>query len=526
VLGGVLGFVAGLGLATLILGILSAIGFAPSDTRLTVLPSSFVITLVVGVLVTMVCAVAPALRAGRVPPLAALRDVSIDRTSRSRRRLIVGAVAIVVSALGVTMGLTSSTTWLIPGVAGLFIAMVAFGPALVSPFTMALVRPLRRLRGVTGEIAARNAARSPERTALTASALAICLALLIGVSTLGTSLVASFRHTVAQQFNGDVAVTANGNGRSGGLPASVLNEVKKLPQVDTAVAFGFSALRDESPTATGKNKAIVVMTVNPDGAKRMVRINFLSGGWDGISGDRVLISKSKATSDHLALGDTIPASLLSGKKLNLRVSGVFDSNFLGDVVADRALFEQSGSPMFDAQVLAIAASGVSNEALKAAVQPITALVPIAKVQTRTEFIDAQVSQVQGILNFIYALLGMSVYIAVLGIVLTLLLSVYERRRELGLVRAIGMTRGQVRSSVRWESIVTAAIGAVLGVVLGVVLGWIVVKALVDQGLNTFAVSVPSIVVFTIAAMVFAVVAAWWPSRRAAKADILQAIATT
>ena len=127
---------------------------------------------------------------------------------------------------------------------------------------------------------------------------------------------------------------------------------------------------------------------------------------------------------------------------------------------------------------------------------------------------------------INALLLLAIIIAVLGIVLTLLLSVYERRRELGLVRAIGMTRGQVRSSVRWESIVTAAIGAVLGVSLGLVLGWIVVKALVDQGLNTFAVSVPSIIVFTIAAMVFAVVAAWWPSRRAAKADILQAIATT
>jgi putative ABC transport system permease protein len=137
-----------------------------------------------------------------------------------------------------------------------------------------------------------------------------------------------------------------------------------------------------------------------------------------------------------------------------------------------------------------------------------------------------VQQVSGILNFIYALLGMSVFIAVLGIVLTLMLSVYERRRELGLVRAIGMTRRQVRSSVRWESIVTAVIGATMGVVLGVSLGWIVVKALADQGLNTFAVSITSVVLFTVMAMLFAVAAAWFPSRRAAKADILQAIATT
>jgi putative ABC transport system permease protein len=257
-----------------------------------------------------------------------------------------------------------------------------------------------------------------------------------------------------------------------------------------------------------------------------MQLDFLAGGWQGLQGDHVLISKDKASTDHLAVGDTIPASFLMGAKVKLTVGGVFDSGFLGDVVADRSLLQQSGTPMFDLQILVTGKGGIADTALKEAVRTVTDAVPIAKVQTRTEFIDAQVSQVQGILNFIYALLGMSVFIAVLGIVLTLLLSVYERRRELGLVRAIGMTRGQVRSSVRWESIVTAAIGAVLGVVLGVVLGWIVVKALVDQGLNTFAVSVPSIVVFTIAAMVFAVVAAWWPSRRAAKADILQAIATT
>lgn len=526
VVGGVLGFLAGLGLATLILGILGAIGFAPSDTRLTVNPSSFVITLIVGVVVTLVCAVAPALRAGRVPPLAALRDVSIDRTSHSRRRLWVGVASVVISAIGVALGLTSSTTWLVPGVAGLFVAMVAFGPAVVRPISLGLVKPLRRLRGVTGEIAARNAARSPERTALTASALAICLALLIGVSSLGSSIVASLRHTVAEQFNGDVAITASGNGRSGGLPPTVLSAVQKLPQVEAALAVGFSALRDESPSAAGSNKALVVMTVNPEGADRLVKITFVTGGWADLSGDKVLISKKKATSDGLQVGDTIPASFLSGQKVTLTVAGVFDSKILGDVVTDRTLLEQSGSPMFDLQVLALAKSGVTDQALKSAVKPITDLVPIAKVQTRSEFIDSQVSTVQGFLNFIYALLGMSVFIAVLGIVLTLLLSVYERRRELGLVRAIGMTRRQVRSSVRWESIVTAIIGAVLGVLLGVALGWIVVKALVDQGLNTFAVSVPTIAVFTIAAMLFAVVAAWLPSRRAAKADILQAIATT
>jgi putative ABC transport system permease protein len=169
---------------------------------------------------------------------------------------------------------------------------------------------------------------------------------------------------------------------------------------------------------------------------------------------------------------------------------------------------------------------VSTADAQAAIDQVAEQYPTAKVQTREGFIDDQAKQVDGFLNFIYALLGMSVFIAVLGIVITLLLAVYERRRELGLVRAIGMTRPQVRSSIRWEAAITAVLGALMGTVLGLTLGYIVVKALEDQGLNSFSVSLPSIVVFVIASIVVAVVAAWVPARRAANADVLQAIATT
>jgi putative ABC transport system permease protein len=523
VLGGLLGFVAGIGLATAILTLLRALSVAPTESGLSIHPASFVWTMIVGIFVTLACAVMPSIRAGRVPPLAALRDVSIDRTSHSRRRLAVGVVSLVISVVGVIIGLTGSTIWLVPGIAGLFVAMVAFGPAMVRPLSSAMVRPLRAVRGVTGEIAARNAARSPERTALTSAALAICLALLIGVSTLGTSLVSSFKHTVAAQFRGDIAITAGGNGSGGGLPPAVLDDVLKLPQVDHAIAFGGAALRADD----GSNKALTIVTINADQAGSMIKLDFIGGGgWADVHGSDVAVSKDKAKELGVAKGDTITASFLEGNKVSLKVAGIFDSNFLGGIVADRALFQTSTVARFDAQVLATGKGGISNADLKTAVKTVTDKVPIAKTQTRAEFIDSQVQQVSGILNFIYALLGMSVFIAVLGIVLTLMLSVYERRRELGLVRAIGMTRRQVRSSVRWESIVTAVIGATMGVALGVSLGWIVVKALADQGLNTFAVSITSVVVFTVLAMLFAVAAAWFPSRRAAKADILQAIATT
>ena len=518
--GGILGFVAGLGLASLILSGLSAAGFAPSDSALTVEPMSFVLTFVIGVIVTLICAVFPALRAGRVPPLAAMRDVSIDRSGRSRRRAILGGISLVVAIIGLVAGLGGNTLALVPAVIGLFVAVIAFGPLVVGPLATSLTRPLRAMRGVTGEMAARNAARSPERTALTAAALGICLALLVGVATLGSSVTQSFKNTLGEQFQGDISVSSASP--EGSLPTTVLEEMLTLPAVDNAVAFGAGYLRSGGNTSKG----LGLVTVNRDGAEALIKVDFTAGGWEELTGSNVIVSVDKAESKGYTLGSTIDAAYLNGTPVTLTVVGIFDSDFLGGIVADRSLMTDSATPFFEQTILASGASGVSTENLKSAVKTVTNEYPTAKTQTRGEFIDSQIAQLGGFLNFIYALLMMSVFIAVLGIVLTLLLSVYERRRELGLVRAIGMTRSQVRSSVRWESIVTALLGAAMGVSLGIALGWIVVQALKDEGLNTFSLSPVAVVGFTLMAIVFAVVAAWWPARKAAKADILQAIATT
>ena len=182
--------------------------------------------------------------------------------------------------------------------------------------------------------------------------------------------------------------------------------------------------------------------------------------------------------------------------------------------------------LLDWQVLVQSASGYSAGEAEDAIRAVTDQYPTSELRTKDEFIDEQAAQVDTFLNFIYALLGMSIFIAILGIVITLLLAVYERRRELGLVRAVGMTRPQVRGSVRWEAVITALIGSTFGVSLGLALGWIVVRALRDEGLNDFSMSVSSIVAFVVMSVVVAVIAAWIPARRAAKADILEAIATT
>jgi putative ABC transport system permease protein len=177
-------------------------------------------------------------------------------------------------------------------------------------------------------------------------------------------------------------------------------------------------------------------------------------------------------------------------------------------------------------VAALSASGVSKSKLDSALKTFALQYPSAKVQSKSAFIDEQIDNLSVVLNLIYGLLAMSVFIAVLGIVLTLLLGVYERRRELGLMRAIGTTRRQIRGSVRWEAVITAVLGALMGLVLGLTLGWIVVTALKDQGLNKFSVAPGSLVTFAILAVVLALLAALVPSRRAARAPILEAIATT
>jgi len=521
--GGLLGFAGGVGLAALILAALQATGFGIEDAPLTVKAGVLVTTMIVGILVTLVCAIVPALRAGRVPPLAAMRDVSVDRSDVSRARLVTGAVFAVVAIGGTAAGLSGDPAWLGLGIVGLFVSLVVLGPLFAGPIARLLTAPLARTRGVTGEIAGRNAATSPKRTALTAGALGIGLALLVGVSTLGSSIRSSIRETIGSQFRGDFAVSTGDDQGIGGLPIALSEQLNELPEVGDALGIGVSLVRI---VEGGEPDEELVLTVDPQRAEGIYDLDFTEGGWAGLDAGSVLVDVDKAADEGWSVGSTVDVVLLDGTTQAVTVGGVFEGDGFGTVIVDRQLFAGQTTDLFDFQVLVSTADGVSEGEARAAISPVVERYPTADLKTRGEFIDDQSAQVDGFLNFIYALLLMSVFIAILGIVITLLLAVYERRRELGLVRAIGMTRPQVRSSIRWEAVITAIIGSIMGTALGLALGWIVVSALEDEGLNTFSVSPSSIGLFVVAAIVFAVVAAWIPARKAAKSDILQAIATT
>ena len=519
--GSLLGCIGGIGLATGILGLLSAVGFGPGDTSLVLHPTGFIVTMVVGILVTVVCAIAPAIRSGRVPPLAAMRDVAIDHADASRTRKIVGGLALVGAVVLVAMGLSGNTLALGGGAAGLFLALIALGPFVATPVANLASPVLTKLRGASGTMAGRNAARNPKRTALTAGALAVGLSLLIGVATLGASAKATTKDVIGRSFSSDYVVSPKQGNNGIGIPATVADDLKAA-EVGDVLGLAATAINVEED---GELRSKQVVALNPDDAQAVLDITFITGGFDALTPDGILVATDKATRDELEVGDVISTQMLDGAQHDLTVEGIFDSDVFGNLIVDRALFDDSPVPLFDLGVFIKAEGGVT-EANTAALQEVIDGYPTAKLQSRDQYIEEQSKQIDGFLNFIYALLGMSIFIAIIGIVITLMLAVYERRRELGLLRAVGMTRRQVRSSVLWESMITAVVGVITGTVLGVSLGWIIVKALEDEGLSVFSLPMSTIAVAAFLALVFAAGAAVYPARRAAKADVLEAIATT
>ena len=523
IVGGLAGFVGGLALATAIVALLRVTGFGPSDTPLVVNLSAFAVTLIVGVFVTLVCAVVPSVRAGRVPPLAAMRDVAVDRSSFSRPRLMVGFVLAAIAVGGTALGLSADALWLGPGIIGLFASVVVLGPLVSGPFSRGVVKPILGQRRVTTEIAGRNAANNPKRTSLTAGALAIGLALVIGVATLGSSIKSSIRVSIGEQFTGDFAVSPSDSNGFVGLPVALVDELNMLAEVQNAVGIGIVSIR---LLEQGQPAAKTVLTVDPQRAEGLFDLPFVAGGWRELNNEAILMSTDKAARDALVIGDDVTAVLQDGTARTLEVVGLFDSEDFGNLIVSRDLLQGQTSDLFDLQVLVQSAPGLDAARAEAAIRTVTNRYPTSTVQTRNEFIDAQAAQVDPLLNFIYALLLLSILIAVVGIVITLWLAVLERRRELGLVRAIGMTRGQTASSTIVEAMITAMLGALIGTALGLALGWIVVTALADEGLNTFSVSATAVVVFVVIALVMALLASVLPAWKAARSDILHAIATT
>lgn len=530
-IGAVLGMLAGVGLAKAVTAALDASGADLPTSTLVVRPNTVAIALAIGLVVTLVAAVTPALRATRVPPLAALRDVAIDRSGASKPRVVLGIAALLFGALNLSAAWTrDGDTDAIPtvglGALLVIVGAIVIGPVLASPSVRTLGAALPRLKGVTGKLATENAARSPKRTSATASALIIGVALVAFITVFAASATESVSAEVDRGFSADFVVQsdAGGFGPPSGFPSAVAEAVKGVEGVDTVVGLGFGS--GEFTYPDGKTVTQTLTSVEPDGLSEVLEPRMAEGSIGDLDDEGIVVDIASAEDHGVTIGDRVMVTLPGGDGVELEVQALSDDlTLLGVFTITRDTYATVVPELFDIQVYGTLADGADLDAVLPAVEEAIAETPAMEVLDRDGFVGDLASQITSFVTVIYGLLLLSIIIAFIGIVNTLSLSINERTRELGLLRAVGMDRRQLRSAVRWEAVLISVLGALVGISLGLLLSWALVTALGGFGLNSFAVPVTSLVVIMVLAALIGILASILPARRAAKLQILDAIAT-
>ncbi|MFI6873670.1 ABC transporter permease [Streptomyces sp. NPDC050400] len=523
VLASAAGLAGGIGIAAGLQALFPAVGFPFPEGELVISALSMLLPLAVGVVVCLGSALLPALRAGRTAPLAALRETAVDDSGASRRRAVIGT-ALGVAALAATLaGVLVSPSLTLAGVGAVLVlaSFVVLGPVASTSAVRVLGSPLDRLRGVTGSLARRNALRSPKRTAATASALMIGVAVVSLFTVFGASLKATMDQTVSRSFAGDVAVSTPSFGAGGsGLSPKLAPALARQPEVATAVGLG-KGVAD----VDGKGRALTV--TDPAALARAFDLGTVRGSLDDLGTHGIALTENEADALHLKVGDTTRLAFTDGTREPFTVRAVYDrSELAGDYVITREAWAPHRAQDSDTLVSVTFKDGVSAADGKAAVEKVAAAYGDPEVQTRDAYAQSAAGGIDMMLTLVYALLALAVLIALLGIANTLTLAVHERTRELGLLRAVGQTRAQLRAMVRWESVLVAAFGTAGGLVLGGFLGWVLVKASDGASDSDFAFALPplQLVVVALVGLAAGALAGLRPARRAARLDVLRAIA--
>ena len=515
--GSTLGFIFGIGLSQALSALLNAIGLEIPTTGLTINSSAIFSTVLIGTVITTLSAILPALRSGRVPPLAAIRETALDVVTGLTRRVIIGLVFMILGVVALVASINGAEViFLGLGVLAVFAGVLVLGPAISKPVAMLLGKPVARLRGITGAMSQQNAARNPKRTARTAAPVLIGVALVTSFTALAASIKSEIRESIGSSFRGDFALSVNSRG-FGGIPTSVTDQIDQLPEVQTATGVGFIAAKvgDESP---------FILVFNPKTADGLYNLEMIEGRQSDLGKDEIFIEQDKSIEKNLPVGSSVQVTLIDGRSIQLKVAGTY-KNAYGNYVVSRELFEGIATPLFDSFVYISTNTNVSDENARTAISAISADLGVGTLESRTEYIDSQAAQIDQFLALIYGLLFLSVIIAIVGIIITLLLSVFERRHEIGLLRSVGMTRSQVRTMVRWESVITSLFGAVTGVLLGIVTGVVIVVSLNESGISAFTLPITSTIFILIGSFIIGVIAAVFPAWRATRTEIITAIAS-
>ncbi len=523
-LASIIGLFLGLALATGLFKLFDAVGFTLPNSGLIFSTRTIIVSLLLGITVTLIASILPAFKATRVPPIAAVREGATIAPGRfARFRTPIAAVVTLLGFAGLLWGLfgpdletTQILLFMILGMVLVFIGVAMLSAPLIPGLTGVLGWPGARFGGAAGALARDNARRNPQRTASTASALMIGLALVTLVATLAGSIVQTFTGAVDKVFVGNYAITAQNNFSP--IPIDAAEAAAKAPGV---VAVG--NVRTGEALVFGS--AEFSTAVDP-GAAKVINLDWVEGSnavLGDLGKDGAFVDEDYAKKHDLKVGSPVEITFANGTTATFTVKGIFDppsggSPFGVVTISAEAWDAQTSSPknLYSFVLMDSGESEAKAAALEAALKPF----PNAKFATREQFVTNQISGLKSILNVLYVLLGLSIIVSLFGIINTLVLSVFERTREIGMLRAIGMTRRQTRRMIRHESVITSMIGAIIGIVLGVILAGLLIFKI---DLIDFSFPTSQVIIFAIAAVLVGVVAAIFPARRAAKLNPLEAL---
>jgi putative ABC transport system permease protein len=458
----------------------------------------------------------------KIAPIAAISTYEVGQRESSARRLTIGAVIGVAGIVVLAIGLSQPAIQLVGmGAVGIFIAVGILAPVIARPVSSVLGRPLARILGVSGRIGRENSMRSPRRTAQTSAALMVGMALVSTIAVFGASLSKSATGTVSDAVSADYIITAPATGGPNtGLSLGATKAVAAVPGVTRVTNVNSGQFQISRSLAT-------LSSLAPSDLSSTVTLKMSSGAAaKSLAEGQLLIDTNTANSNHLSVGSIVPVTFAETGPSTMRIGGIFKPNaLLGSYLTSNAFFHNHFAATTLPVAVLLATSTGATTPTSAAVKAALRGYPNLTVQTRAEFQKTQQASIDQLLGLVYALLALAILIALIGIVNTLMLSVFERTHEIGLLRAVGMRRRQIRAMIRSEALILSVFGALIGVVVGTGLGVALAASLKQQGITDIVIPFTNLVIFLFLGALLGLVAATWPARRAARLNVLEAIAT-